>query len=609
MQRRTFLKAIAASFLQSVLWKGLTLQAATRRLIQRRVRPPDAAWPSAASWQKLKDAIAGNLVSVPPLSDVCESKPLGAACADLIKNIHNPYYLGDQPGGTQTSGWLDAWTPAPSVYAIVARNTADIVAGVNFARENNLRLVVKGGGHSYQGTSNAPDSLLIWTRKMNKIVLHDQFSAQGCEARQSPVSAVTVEAGAVWMDVYDSVTTKAGRYVQGGGCATVGVAGLIQSGGFGSFSKTYGLASAGLLEAEVVTADGNVRIVNAAQNSDLFWALKGGGGGTFGVATKVTLRTHELPKTFGDVSVMIKAKSDAAFKKLIADFLRFYSDSLFNPHWGESVSFRRSNTFNVNMVFADLDKQAAEGVWQRFLDDVTKGSNDLTITTPFAFEIMPAKYWWDIDYLQKYSVGSVTLDERVGAPKTHAWWTGDGEEVGTFMHAYHSAWLPATLLKGDARDQLADALFFASRHWKVALHFNKGLAGAHPDVVAAARDTATNPAVADAFALAIVAGSGPPAYPGIPGPTADVVTARGDAAEIERATEKLRSIAPSHGSYVAEGDYFDQTWQSSFWGKNYSRLRAIKDKFDPDGLFFVHHGVGSEDWSADGFTRITKHPG
>ena len=83
--------------------------------------------------------------------------------------------------------------------------------------------------------------------------------------------------------------------MQGGGCMTVGVAGLIQSGGFGSFSKAYGMAAASLLEAEVVTADGAVRIANACTNPDLFWALKGGGGGSLGVVTRLTLRTHELP--------------------------------------------------------------------------------------------------------------------------------------------------------------------------------------------------------------------------------------------------------------------------------------------------------------------------
>src|SRR5262249_17761837 len=142
----------------------------------------------------------------------------------------------------------------------------DVATAVNFARKNNLRLVVKGGGHSYMGTSCAPDSLLIWTHPMSQITMHDAFVGKGCEGKQASQPAVTIESGAVWMHAYDDVTTKGGRYVQGGGCATVGVAGLIQSGGFGSFSKNYGTAAAGLIEAEVVTADGKVRIANACRN-------------------------------------------------------------------------------------------------------------------------------------------------------------------------------------------------------------------------------------------------------------------------------------------------------------------------------------------------------
>ena len=68
---------------------------------------------------------------------------------------------------------------------------------------------------------------------------------------------------------------------------------------------------------------------------------------------------------------------------------------------------------------------------------------------------------------------------------------------------------------------------------------------------------------------------------------------------------ELRKIAPDGGSYVSESNYFEPSWQHSFWGVNYPKLRAAKAKYDSDGLFFVHHGVGSEDWSADGFTRLS----
>jgi FAD binding domain len=266
-----------------------------------RVRPRDAGWPSDADWDRLRQDVGGRLVKVDSPLAACLEAPESAACAQIFKALKNPYYLGDEVGLTQTLGWVDAWTSKPSVYAVAAGTTTDVVAAVDFARTRNLRLVVKGGGHSYQGTSCAADSLLIWTRKMNAVTLHDAFVGVGCAGRQAPRPAVTVEAGALWGQVYDAVTTKAGRYVQGGGCLTVGVAGLIQSGGFGSFSKAYGLAAASLLEAEVVTADGAVRIANACTNPELFWGLKGGGGGSLGVVTRLTLQTHDLPASFGAV--------------------------------------------------------------------------------------------------------------------------------------------------------------------------------------------------------------------------------------------------------------------------------------------------------------------
>ena len=69
--------------------------------------------------------------------------------------------------------------------------------------------------------------------------------------------------------------------------------------------------------------------------------------------------------------------------------------------------------------------------------------------------------------------------------------------------------------------------------------------------------------------------------------------------------DELRKIVPNAGSYVSECNFFEQSWQQAFWGTNYPRLQAVKAKYDPAGLFFVHHGVGSEEWSADGFIRLS----
>ncbi len=515
--------------------------------------------------------------------------------------MSNPYFIGEQPGGTQTSGWLDAWTSAPSAYAVAARNAGDVAAAVDFARENNLRLVVKGGGHSYQGTSNAPDSLLIWTRDMHAITLHDAFVPDGC-AGTPPRPAVTVEAGARWLPTYEAVTTGAGRYVQGGGCATVGVAGLIQSGGFGSFSKNYGMAAASLLQAEVVTADGQVRIANACKHPDLFWGLKGGGGGSLGVVTRVTLATHALPENFGAAEGRVLAKSDAAFRRLVGEFVRFYRKTLFNPHWGEQATFGSDNSLALNMVMQGLDLARARAAWQPFRDFVAASPQDFQWSEPLEVSTFPARHWWDAAYRKARDSSSILSDGRPGAPAGNVYWAGNAIEVNVFLYGYESLWLPAALL--EEPDRLADALFAATRKFAVGLHFNKGLAGAPPERVAEARETATNPAVLDAFALGIIATGKPHSAPGMPGHEPDLAEGRRQAAAVGAAADALRAVVPDAGAYVSESNYFDRGFPRSYWGPNYPRLQAVKKKYDPAGLFFVHNGVGSEEWSSDGFTRL-----
>lgn len=568
----------------------------------RRRRPTDANWPSQTAWKQLNDEVGGNLIPVDFPIETCVKDTASPACQNLINNIHNPYFIGDQPGMTQTLGWVDAWVSKPSVYAVAAKNSDHIAAAVNFARENDLRLVVKGGGHSYQGTSNAEDSLLVWTRNMHDTTLHEAFVPQGCMGKYSPQRAVTVGAGAVWMQAYDAVTTKAGAYVQGGGCTTVGVAGLVQSGGFGSFSKHYGTAAAGLLEAEVVTADGKVRIANACTNPDLFWALKGGGGGTFGAVNKVTLRVQDLPEFCGAAIVKVKAASDDAFRRLLRYYVAFYRDHLFNDHWGEHARITGDNVLDLLMVCHDLSTEEVKKIWEPFLDWVSRSPGAYTIEGQPSLGSMPARHWWDVEWSKQNHRSAFNLDQRPGASSNNAWWTGDAGQVAWFLYGYESLWMPASLLEADSQERLVQALFAGSRHKEIELHFNKGLAGAPREAIEATRDTATNPAVLSAFALAIVGDAGG-GYPGVRGHEPDVAAGRKARQEIHNCVNELRAIVPNGGAYVSESNFFQENWQQAYWGSNYARLASVKKKYDPSGLFFVHNGVGSEEWSENGFVR------
>lgn len=565
----------------------------------QRVRPGDPLWPSAAQWEELKNAVGGRLIPLQSPFTICSHDAV--KCKEVFDKLKNPYAIGDDPALTQTLGWLGAWQTEASAYAVQANQTSDVVAAVNFARAHNLRLVIKGGGHSYQGTSNCKDSLLIWTRAMNDIVINESFKPQNSPASTPSQAAVTVGAGAVWMQVYHKVTTDAGWYVQGGGCATVGVAGLIQSGGFGSLSKNYGLACAGLLEAEVVTADGTVLIVNEYNHPDLFWALKGGGGGSMGVVTRVTLRLRKLTDHVGGVFGSVQANSDEAYLQLLQFLLPFYRKHLFNQHWGEQMRFHGNNSVSITMIFQGISEAVVKKTWSSLQSFIDGHPGKYSWKEPLVIHELPPRHLWDPAFFDKVAPQMIGKDERPGAPASHFFWKGDQEEAGQYLYGYHSAWMPAGLLKNTNR--LAKALFKASRSWTVAFHFNKGLAGAPEEEIRAARNTAMNPAVTEAFALAIIAGGSQPALPGLKGHEPDMINATEYARRIDNAAGDLFQLSSKTGSYVSESNFFEKNWQHSFWGRNYKRLSEVKKKYDPDGLFFVHHGVGSEDWSADGFIR------
>jgi FAD/FMN-containing dehydrogenase len=602
MQRRTLLKAAAVLPLFS---RFTALAPRDAGQAARTVRPGEPGWPSPAEWAALRESVGGRLVQVQSAFTVCEPDAASTACGNLFQNLMDPFYIDQSVNLTQTLGWIDAFTSEPSAYAVLAVSSADVSAAVNFAREHNVRLVVKSGGHSYLGTSNAPDSLLIWTRpNMQAVELSDGFVPQGGAGLVEPEPAVSVGAGAIWIDAYNAVTTVAGRYVQGGGCTTVGVSGLTQGGGFGSWSKTFGTAAANLLEAEVVTADGTVRVVNAFQDPDLFWALKGGGGGTFGVVTRFTLRTHPLPDYLGLVSAVITAASDAAYRALVGQMISFYRESLFNPHWGEQIDFGtgNGNQITIFMLFQGLTQAQAEQTWAPLFDWVTARPADYTLTGAEAgsqpgFLAVPGQDFWNVawyeQFLPELIPALVVPDPLPGAPEDYYHWSINTGEVGWFLNTFQSTWLSQQLLEPENQPALVDALVNASQFWSVQLACNKGLAGGAADAIRRTAGTSMNPAVLDSFALAIATSKQQSVYPGITGHEPDLTQGRQQAELVTAAMAPLRAFRERPASYFNETDYFEADWQTAFWGDNYARLLQVKERYDPDGLFFVHHGVGT----------------
>lgn len=537
----------------------------------------------------LRRQVGPRLVRVTSPLDPCVSDPSGTACAAAMTNLANPFFCEDDPGAFQTLGWFGAFEAHPSPYAVAAETTADIAAAVNFARETGVRLVVKGTGHDYQGRSSAADSLLIWTHNMRDITLHDDFRPAGTGWSRG-VPAITVGAGTRWLEAYLAAGRR-GWYVQGGGCTSVGAAGgFTQGGGFGSFSKRFGTAAGNLLEAEVVTADGRVMIANEARHSDLFWALRGGGGGTFGIVSQMTMRAHPLPETLGAVTGTVTAATDDDYRDLVETVVRMVP-ALDNPHWGEQIGFGPGNTIRLSPLFVDLAEDDARAAFAPLTQWVN--SHDSPSSTPIEFITFPFADLWNATFWDNLSPGFIHRDRRTGQNSDLFWWESDAAQVAWYLESYQSRWLPRAAFE-DSPAALAASLFTASRRAPFALHLNKGLSGAAPQTKARERATCVNPAALDASALLIMSSAQHQVYPGIPGREPDQALAHERTASIDAAMGIVRNATPDSGAYLNEADYFEPDWQRSFWGPNYRRLLSIKDKYDPTGLFQVHHGVGSD---------------
>jgi hypothetical protein len=187
--------------------------------------------------------------------------------------------------------------------AMIARciGTADVVAAVNFAHENNLLLVVRGGGHNVAGKGMCDHGLAIDLSLMKGI-------------RVDPTNMTArAEAGVVWGE-FDHETQAFGLATTGGFHRTTGIAGVTLGGGLGYLMRRFGLSCDNLLSADIVTADGQLRTASESENEDLFWGIRGGGG-NFGIVTSFEYRLHQVgPMVLGGLMFHPMPRAREAFQ-------------------------------------------------------------------------------------------------------------------------------------------------------------------------------------------------------------------------------------------------------------------------------------------------------
>ncbi|MCO5549801.1 hypothetical protein L7F22_003275 [Adiantum nelumboides] len=280
--------------------------------------PTQSCWPNQSDWTSFNSSINGNLIQVTPWQSPCYVKPNGfqqPACQAVRLNYFDGKTRSDQIGATQLDNWSRCVTnaglvgqcsltasltgqinPLPvtdstcqlgrlSPYGVNVQTNQDVVQALQFAKKFNIKVVIKNTGHEYLGRSTALDSLMIWTHNLQSTSFQPNWQGTGKDA-------MVLGAG-VSADQAYTAAGNAGRSITLGAYSSVGVAGgFAMGGGHGPLGPKYGLAVDNILQYTIVTADGQIRNANANQNSDLFWALRGGGGGTWGVVTETIYEVH-----------------------------------------------------------------------------------------------------------------------------------------------------------------------------------------------------------------------------------------------------------------------------------------------------------------------------
>ncbi|KAK3310815.1 uncharacterized protein B0T15DRAFT_50990 [Chaetomium strumarium] len=555
--------------------------------------PGTPGWPSARDWAALNESLAGRLLQPPPPGAVChpgeesydatECSAVRAAWSSYEFHAANPI-SADWNQWTNESCLPQEGAPCSGkgypVFVINATEARHVQLGVQFAREHNVRLIVKSTGHDFIGRSSAPNSLSIWTHNMKDIRTHDSFRPSRCNITiEGP--AVTVGAGAEMWDVY-SALDRLNQTVVGGGGKTVSVGGYLTGAGHSLLSPRYGLAADQVLEMEVVTPTGEIVTANECQNEDLFWAMRGGGGSTFGVMTSVTMKTYPSPKI---ESVLVGiVTTDVANPRAIFDMTAY-----------------------VLGQFPSLGDQGLSGYayFSPGILSTLPGTSNITVagfamygalqdTTPEAMRAL-----WDPIFTRVNETWP-GLFQQLYLPKSYpsflAYFTEKHDQTPAGLNEYiGSRLLDRDALTSDlAKSSAAFERFSNGSAATAFLVSGKGVFNAKPR---GRGGNAVLPAWRKAYVHATLGVIAPPLDP------AGHAAAR---KQVQYRVQGLRELAPHMGAYMNEAASDEPNYQHEFWGSHYERLLRIKRAVDPDDVLWCNPCVGNERWKEEAGDRLCR---
>jgi FAD/FMN-containing dehydrogenase len=548
--------------------------------------PGQPCWPSIQEWQQFNATVNGHLYETIPIAASCYRSSQffdESACKTVANYYGDSVSRGDHFGQTYWLNWetclnsgcaLLESSPEETLYAncslgrlasyyVDIRETAQISATLRFANVHNIRLSVKNTGHDFFGRSSVPNSLAIWTHNMDTLEFYPNFTAHNCLSANGP-NIGELGAGVIAGDAYRFFNAH-GMDITGGYEQSVGIAGgFAQGGGVGSFTTTYGLMADNAVEFEVVTADGEVRIINECNDPDLFWAMRGGGGGTFAVLTKYRVQVYpSLPiHVFTFNANFSESASNVTLRETLTAHARNQIDWSAQLVTGQLEYFPGKLDLSLVLPYGDdgAKLKSATDSFRQFLSN----RSDLLISAN-NYKSYP-------DYATYLSV--TAADAKVTEP------SGISSLLATRL-------IPRTVFANpETISELVEGVMEGIAVARSLLN----LTGvqivletpvSNPDSFQA---SAANPAWRDSLWHVIHVGEWLH-------PLEDTVlqsTAQG----FLKMLDPLKKLSPGGGAYLNEAHYLEPDWQQTFYGSFYDRLAAVKNTYDPTHIFDCYKCVG-----------------
>ncbi|KAH9908159.1 FAD binding domain protein [Xylariomycetidae sp. FL2044] len=546
--------------------------------------PGDECWPSSSAWSQLNTTVNGRLIAAAPLAQVCHFPSYNETACEALQDIWGlPQTHYPNPAEIDSPFWQnESCTPFTDPakpctlgnyvdYVINVSSAADVAAGLQFAQNNNIRLVIKSTGHDYLGKSTGLGALSLWTHNLKSIDFLDHSSP----AYTGP--AVKMGSGVQAFEVYEATASKGLRIV-GGECSTVSLGGgYLQGGGHSLLSSTHGLGADQVLEWEVVTANGTHLTASPETNSDLYWALSGGGGGTYAVVLSVTVKAFEDGEIAG-ASLQINradAPTDESFWEALEQLHALLPPML---DTGASVLYFLTNdSFMIGPVSAPGKSQQDVVNLLAPFDSAVKALNVPMVTNITLFPtyiehfdhyLGPLPYGLPLVNIIDVSLaGRMVPRSTVEDPQLNAKFT---EALKLSVNAY-----PGFKTGG------------------IGVSVPHSVAGNRPSsnaVLPQWRETVVQ----------ILAFS-PWDYEGAFQANVDA-----ESYLVDVTVPALKEAAPNGGVYLNEANRRQTDWKESFYGVNYERLHSIKKAYDPEDLFYAVTAVGSDAWIPDSDGRLCR---